>query len=51
MQDDPKLMSIHFYDSTFEPYLGYGNTKAQLLSGISSKFYRSNATKTGDAIN
>lgn len=26
--DDPKLTSIHFYDSSFDPYLDYGKTKA-----------------------
>lgn len=43
--------SIHFYDSTFEPWLGYGNTKAQLLAGINSKPYRGLGTYTGSAIN
>ncbi len=49
--DDPTLDSIHFYDSTFEPWLGYGNTKAQLLAGITSKPYRGLGTYTGSAIN
>lgn len=26
--DDPKLTSIHFYDSSFESYLDFGKTKA-----------------------
>jgi len=25
--DDPKLTSIHFYDTTFDPYLGFNHTK------------------------
>lgn len=49
--DDPTLTSIHFYDSAFEPYLDYGNTKAQLLAGIKAKTYRAGGTLSGDAIN
>lgn len=49
--DDLSLMSIHFYDSTFDPWLYYGNNRATLLSGIQSKPYRSGGTKTGSAIN
>lgn len=44
-------MSVHFYDSSFDPYLYYGNTKAQLLAGVASKNYRAGGTLTGDAIN
>lgn len=49
--DDPKLTSIHFYNSAFERYLNYGNTKTQLLAGIASKIYRQLGTLTGSAIN
>lgn len=49
--DDPSLMSIHFYDSSFDPHLDFGKTKAQLLTGIANKTYRSGGTQTGTAIN
>jgi len=45
--DDPKLMSVHFYDAAFDPYLGYNNTKAQLITGIKAKTYRAGGTYTG----
>jgi hypothetical protein len=38
-KDDPTLTSIHFYNASFEPYLGYNNTRAQLLAGIAAKPY------------
>ena len=44
-------MSIHFYDTTYEPYIGYGNNRATILSMIASKAYRSRGTITGGAIN
>lgn len=49
--DDPTLTSIQFFDSSFEPYLNYGNNKTQLLAGIAAKTYRAGGTLTGDAIN
>ena len=42
---------MHYFDNNFEEYLGYGNTKAQILAGISSKIYRAQGTITGAAIN
>ncbi len=44
-------MSIHFYDSTYEPYIYYGNNRATILGMIASKPYRSRGTYTGLAIN
>ena len=44
-------MSIHFYDSTFDPYIDYGSNRATMLSMINSKNYRAQGTKTGLAIN
>ena len=26
--DDPKLMSVHFYDDSYDSYMDYGHTKA-----------------------
>lgn len=49
--DDLSIMSIHFYDTTYEPYIGYGNNRATILSMINSKPYRSRGTMTGRAIN
>lgn len=49
--DDPKLTSIHFYDTTFNPHLDFGLTKDQLLNGITSKPYRGGGTNTGAAMN
>lgn len=49
--DDPLLTSVFFYDSALETYLNFGNTKTVLLSGVSTKPYRSGGTYTGDAIN
>ena len=45
--DDPALMSVHFYDAAFDPFLGYNNSKAQLITGIRSKTYRAGGTYTG----
>ena len=44
-------MSIHFYDSTFDPWIAYGNNRANILNLIASKAYRAGGTKTGNAIN
>lgn len=49
--DDPKLMSLHFYDDEFDPYMDYGKTRAQLLTAANTKFYRSGGTLTGKSIN
>jgi matrilin len=44
-------MSIHFFDSTFDPYIYYGNNRANMLNMIQSKAYRGAGTATGSAIN
>jgi hypothetical protein len=44
-------MSIHFYDDSFDPYMDYGHTRAELLAAANSKTYRSSGTLTGLAIN
>lgn len=45
-------MSINFYDSSFESWIGFNNTKANILSRISSKTYRGiGSPATGTAIN
>lgn len=45
-------MSIHYYDSTFESSIGYGNSKSAILSAISSKTCRSSGNANlGNAIN
>jgi hypothetical protein len=44
-------MSIHFYDSTYDPYIAYGNNRATMLNMIQSKSYRAGSTNTGLAIN
>lgn len=44
-------MSIHFYDSTFDPYIGYNNNRATILNMLSTKVYRGKGTFTGLAIN
>lgn len=44
-------MSIHFYDSSFDPYIDYGTNRATMLSMINSKYYRSGGTLTGQSIN
>ena len=49
--DDTTIMSINFYDTTYDPYLGYGNDKNTILSQIQSKSYRAQGTYTGLAIN
>jgi hypothetical protein len=48
--DDPALMSVHFYDDAFDPYLYYGNNRTQLLNKVDTKFYRGGSTNTGLAI-
>lgn len=49
--DDLSIMSIHFFDSTFDPYIYYGNNRATILNMIQSKAYRGAGTATGNAIN
>ena len=49
--DNFNIMSINFFDSTFEPYIDFGNNQSQILSLIKSKPYRSLGTRTGIAIN
>lgn len=49
--DDLSLMSIHYYDSTFDPSIYYGNNRAAILSMIQAKAYRGLGTYTGSAIN
>jgi uncharacterized protein with von Willebrand factor type A (vWA) domain len=49
--DDLSIMSIHFYDGSFDPYIYYGNNRAAILSMIQSKSYRAGTTNTGLAIN
>jgi uncharacterized protein with von Willebrand factor type A (vWA) domain len=49
--DDLSIMSIHFFDSSYEPYIDYGNNRATILSMIAAKAYRSGGTETGIAIN
>jgi len=44
-------MSINFFDSTYEPYIGFGNNRSTIMSMVTSKNYRSGGTKTGAAIN
>lgn len=44
-------MSIHFYDSSFDPWIAYGNNRATILNKIASKAYRGGGTATGLAIN
>ena len=48
--DDPAMMSIHFYDAAIDPYLDYNKTKTQLVTGVRSKTYRAGGTYTGKAI-
>lgn len=45
------IMSIHFYDGTFNPYIDYGRNKTYFLNMIASKIYGSGSTLTGKAIN
>lgn len=49
--DDLSIMSIHFYDTTYDPYIAYGSNRATMLSMIQSKPYRGGSTATGLAIN
>lgn len=49
--DDLSLMSIDFFDSSFDPYIGYGNNKSTIMSMITTKSYRGRGTYTGLAIN
>lgn len=49
--DDLSIMSIHFYDNQFDPYIEYGNNKSYLMTQIPIKPYRARGTLTGSAIN
>lgn len=49
--DDLSIMSIHFFDGSYDPYIDYGNNRATILSMIAAKSYRSGYTNTGIAIN
>lgn len=44
-------MSIHFFDSSFDPWVYYNNNRANILNLIASKTYRGAGTATGLAIN
>ena len=44
-------MSIHFYSSTFQSYIGYGNNRASIISMIQNKPYPGGGTMTGRGIN
>jgi hypothetical protein len=44
-------MSIHFFDSSFDPWIYYGNNRASIMNLINSKSYRGAWTATGSAIN
>ena len=44
-------MSVHFYDSTFDPYIDYGKNKTYFMTNIPLKGYRGGGTKTGLAMN
>lgn len=50
--DDPSLMSINYYDATFDNSVGYGNSKSTILSAISAKSCRCTGSgNLGNAIN
>lgn len=49
--DDLTKASIHFFDSTFDPYIYYGNNLSYFQTKIPVKPYRSGGTYTGIAIN
>jgi len=49
--DDLAKVSIHFFDSSFDPYIYYGHSLSELLTLIPLKNYRGLGTMTGDAIN
>lgn len=49
-KDDVSLMSIHFYDTFYDPYISYNNNKAYFLNWIPKKPYRAQSTYTGLAI-
>lgn len=49
--DDLSIMSIHFFDSSFDSYISYGSNRATMLNMIQSKAYRGGGTATGNGIN
>lgn len=44
-------MSIHFFDSHFEPYINYGTSKSAMLSMLASKTYRGRGSYAASALN
>jgi hypothetical protein len=49
--DDLGMASVHFYDTLFEYYLGYGNDYDTFLTQIRSKPHNAGGTLTGNGIN
>lgn len=49
--DDLSIMSIHFYSTTYQTYIGYGNNRANMITMIKNKPYPGGGTLTGKAIN
>lgn len=49
--DDPSLMSINFFSSSYQNYILYGNNKSTILSMLQAKTYPGGGTNTGSAIN
>lgn len=49
--DDLSIMSIHFYDNSYDEYINYGHDKAYFMTNIPIKPYRAKGTLTGSAIN
>lgn len=45
------MVSMHFYNSYFQYYLGYGNDKATFETQIKNKPFPGGGTATGKAIN
>jgi hypothetical protein len=49
--DDLSIMSVHFYSTNYQTYIGYGNNRANMISMIQNKPYSGGGTYTGRAIN
>lgn len=49
--DDLSIMSIHFFDSSYDQYITYGHNKSYFMTQIPLKSYRALGTLTGSAIN
>lgn len=45
------MVSMHFYSTSFQYYLGYGNDKATFETQIKNKPFSGGWTNTGAAIN